>query len=72
MMGRTHVMFGITSLWLLAPVSGLLESDALAPCIMIGGFGALLPDLDAPHSLLSSVSLGGIRPLVPLAGSTLR
>lgn len=63
MMGRTHALLGIDALWLLEVWDGTGSSDRLFPLAVIGSVvGALLPDLDAPISLLSLTSLGGVRP----------
>ncbi len=66
MMGRTHALLGINALWLLEPL-WMLEPwtfDRLFPWALLGSVvGALSPDLDAPVSLLSLTSFGGVRPL---------
>ncbi len=67
MMWRTHALFGITSLWLLSPVPGLLTSHTVGPLCAFAAFGALLPDLDAEESKVKSLSWRGIRPFAPLA-----
>jgi len=67
MMGRTHVLGGLSTLWLLQPFPNALTSDTLLPLCLCAGLGALLPDLDAEVSLLSSVQIGAIRPLAPLS-----
>jgi inner membrane protein len=76
MMGRTHLLLGINSLWLLEgagavtlPLLGtapLSAPERFALCVASASLGALLPDLDASSSLLQNVSLGGVRPLIPL------
>jgi inner membrane protein len=68
MMWRTHVLFGISSLWLLSPVPGVLTSHTVGPLAAFAAFGALLPDLDAEESKIRSLSWGGVRPFVPLSG----
>jgi membrane-bound metal-dependent hydrolase YbcI (DUF457 family) len=68
MMGRTHAIGGLASLWMLQLVPGAITTASdgsnlglLAVCAV---FGALFPDLDAPKSLLSlwSFNKKGIRP----------
>jgi inner membrane protein len=75
MMGRTHALLGLNSLWLLEgagstlqPLNGPLPLDggAFALCAGAAVLGALLPDLDAPNSLLQQASFAGVRPLAPL------
>jgi membrane-bound metal-dependent hydrolase YbcI (DUF457 family) len=68
MMWRTHALFGISSLWLLAPVPNLLTSASLGPLVLCATFGALLPDLDASASKIRSLGYGGVQPFVPLSG----
>jgi len=72
MMGRTHVLGGLSTLWLLQPVPGALTSDRLLPLCLLAALGALLPDLDAEVSLLSSVKIGAIRPLAPVSSLLFR
>src|SRR5690349_1558428 len=66
MMGRTHALLGITSLWLVAPVPGVLTPATIAPLAALAAFGALLPDLDADASTVRSIRLGGVRPFAPI------
>lgn len=66
MMGRTHALFGITTLWLLKPL-GLITADNLAPLVVIAVLGALSPDLDASESQLKRFNVAGITPFAPLA-----
>ena len=66
-MGRTHMLGGLSTLWLLQPIPGALTSDSLLPLCLLATLGALLPDLDAEVSLLSSVKIGAIRPLAPIS-----
>ncbi len=72
MMGRTHVLGGLSMLWLLQPLPGALTSDTLLPLCLLAALGALLPDLDAEVSLLSSVKIGAIRPLAPVSSLLFR
>jgi inner membrane protein len=67
MMWRTHVLFGMSSLWLLAPVPAVLTNHNVGPLCALAAFGALLPDLDAEESKVKSLSWKGIRPFAPLA-----
>jgi len=64
---RTHVLGGVGAawllLWLLFPLSGSL----LLGMALLGGFGALLPDLDAPGSRVSMLKVINLRPLLPLS-----
>ena len=67
MMGRTHLLVGLASLWLLEPVPGVLTSDSIGPLVLGAALGSLLPDLDATQSKLRSVSIARIQPFVPLS-----
>jgi inner membrane protein len=77
MMGRTHALLGFNCLWLLEGVgsassilgggSPLADAGRFTLCAIAVTLGSLLPDLDAPASLLQGVSLGGIRPVAPVA-----
>jgi len=67
MLWRTHMLFGIGSLWLLDMVPGTLTPDNAAPLAALAAFGSLLPDLDAAESKIKWVSVGGIRPFAPLS-----
>ena len=66
MMGRTHALFGLTSLWLL---SGAINQETFLPMLLAAVTGSLLPDLDAAESKLKHLSLAGITPLVPVANA---
>ena len=66
MMGRTHALFGIATLWLLeVPVA--ITQETIGPLVLCAVFGALAPDLDAGESKLKRLSVAGITPLAPLA-----
>jgi inner membrane protein len=67
MMGRTHALIGIGSLWMLAPFPLLLTPDTVAPLVACAALGALLPDLDATDSLAKQLSIARIQPLAPVA-----
>lgn len=62
MMGRTHLLLGLSSLWLIEPWLGGAP-DALALAVAGAALGSLLPDLDARHSLLQNVQVAELRPL---------
>src|SRR5262249_20655923 len=62
MLWRTHVLGGLSSLWLLTLVPNLVQSDTLPLLAVAASFGALLPDLDAEQSKLRSLSLAGVQP----------
>lgn len=63
MMGRTHALLGLNSLWLLE-VGLPPSSDRFVLCALGAALGSLLPDLDARASLLQSLRVGGVAPLV--------
>ncbi len=63
MMGRTHALLALSCLWLLE--AGPPSSPGHFALAALGAvLGALLPDLDAPTSLLQTLRVGGMRPLV--------
>ena len=66
-MWRTHVLFGMASLWVVSPIPNLLTNHNVGPLAAFAAFGALLPDLDADASKIRSLSWGGVRPFVPLS-----
>lgn len=67
MMGRTHALAGLASLWTLRSIPGAITPDTALPLVVLAVFGALVPDLDATDSLLRRTSLLGITPLVPFS-----
>ncbi len=67
MMGRTHILLGISTLWAFTLVPGALTSETLLPLASAATLGALLPDLDAAQSTLKSWKVAGTRPLWLLA-----
>ena len=67
MMGRTHMLLGAASLWLLRPLPNVLTAPDMVPMLALATFGALLPDLDAAGSTLKYWRLGGVQPFVPIA-----
>lgn len=63
MMGRTHLLLGVNSVWLLTLVPGAvgsLTSDMHNPGLLTGlaALGGLLPDLDAAQSTIKFLGLG--------------
>ena len=67
MMGRTHALAGVASLWCLQAFPSLLQPELLAPLSLLAVLGALLPDLDATQSQIKNLSIAGITPFAPLA-----
>jgi membrane-bound metal-dependent hydrolase YbcI (DUF457 family) len=67
MMSRTHLMAGITTLWLLTPIPGAVTGQTMAPLAVVAALGSLLPDLDAATSRLSTLEIAGVRPFAPVA-----
>lgn len=66
MMGRTHALIGLSTLWLFQ-WSGTLNAETLAPLIVLALGGVLAPDLDAQDSILKRFAIAGLRPFVPLS-----
>ena len=66
-MGRTHMLLGAASLWLLRPLPNVLSAPDVVPMLAFATFGALLPDLDAAGSTLKYWRIGGVQPFVPIA-----
>lgn len=66
MMGRTHALIGIASLWLLE-LPGAITQETIAPLVMFAVIGALAPDLDATDSKIKRLSVAGITPFAPVA-----
>jgi inner membrane protein len=64
---RTHALAGISALWLLEPIPDALTPWTVGILAVLAAFGALLPDLDAAHSKLTSLKVGGARPFLPLS-----
>jgi membrane-bound metal-dependent hydrolase YbcI (DUF457 family) len=62
MLWRTHVLAGISSLWLLEAIPPGTERENLALLIRVAAFGALLPDLDAAQSKIKHLSIARIKP----------
>jgi inner membrane protein len=62
MLWRTHVLAGISCLWLLEAVPPGIQRDNLALLAGVAAFGALLPDLDAAESKIKHLSVARIKP----------
>ncbi len=69
---HTHVLLGISSLWLLQAIPGALPVDHVALLAGLAAFGSLLPDLDAGESKVRSLSVAGVRPFVLFADAANR
>lgn len=67
MMGRTHALAGITTVWLLQGVPAWRSAEAVALLSLFTALGSLLPDLDATDSLIKRTSVAGVMPFAPLA-----
>ena len=55
----THTLFGISTLWLLAPLPPEALGYDLGTLAACAAFGALLPDLDASESKIKHLKLPG-------------
>ena len=53
----THTLFGISTLWLLAPVPPELLNTDFGVLAVAAAFGALLPDLDASESKIKHLKI---------------
>lgn len=64
MTGPSHIALGVSSVWLLRLVPGVVgplsATDGSSPGLLVGAaaLGALLPDLDAAHSTIKYLRLG--------------
>ncbi len=74
MTGPSHIALGVSSVWLLRLVPGVVGSlsvtDGSSPGLVVGAaiLGSLLPDLDAAHSTVKYLKLGArFQPFRPLA-----
>lgn len=67
MMERTHILVGISSLWLLAWIPNVVTPDTLGSLTVCAALGALLPDLDANNSTIKHLSVARIQPFAPVA-----
>ena len=55
----THAFFGISTLWLLAPLPPEVIGYDFGTLAAFAAFGALLPDLDATESKIKHLKLFG-------------
>ncbi len=53
----THTLFGISTLWLLAPVPPEILQTNMGVLAVAAAFGALLPDLDASESKIKHLKI---------------
>lgn len=67
MLWRTHVLGGVTCLWLEKLIPGALTANTLLPLSALACLGALLPDLDASEAKIQHLGVGGIEPCAPLS-----
>ena len=67
MVWRTHVLFGISSLWLVASFTNLWNAGTAGPMAACAAFGALLPDIDAGTAKIAQLSIGRMTPLAPVS-----
>lgn len=67
MLWRTHMLGGISSLWIVEAFPHGLTPELLAPLIVCAALGALLPDLDASEAKIEHLRLGQIEPFAPLS-----
>lgn len=63
MRGATHFALGANVIWI--PTLFQLPVDWWL--LFVGGFAALLPDLDAHESLIKNLNVRGIKPFAPIA-----
>jgi membrane-bound metal-dependent hydrolase YbcI (DUF457 family) len=67
MLWRTHVLGGISALWVLQALPHDITPEILAPLILCASVGALAPDLDAPEAKIKYLRIGEITLFAPLA-----
>jgi len=72
MLWRTHVLLGLSSLWIVAGIPGLLSPANAGPMAACAAFGALLPDLDAGTAKIAHLSVLRVRPFAPASASMMR
>lgn len=72
MTGKTHLLIGLNSLWLLAPIPGALTVSSLALAAAAAAIGSLLPDLDASQSTIKHAKIGRWQPMAVLANPIAR
>ncbi len=68
-MWRTHVLGGISALWILEMTPGITNTANVGVLAAVAAFGALLPDLDATSSKIRSLGVAGIQPFNPLGAA---
>lgn len=56
-MWRTHVLFGISTLWLLAPLPPEILQANMGVLAAVAALGALMPDLDASESKIKHLQI---------------
>lgn len=61
-MWRTHLVCGISALWILTPLSADLWALDYAAMAIGAALGALLPDLDAADSKIKHLRIGQFKP----------
>lgn len=54
---RTHALFGISSLWLLAPLPAEILQANMGVLTAAAALGALMPDLDASESKIKHLKI---------------
>lgn len=66
MMWRTHVLFGINTLWLLVPMPPEILQANVGVLAAVAALGALMPDLDASESKIKHLKVPNtqIRPFL--------
>lgn len=62
MLWRTHVLAGVSSLWLMELVPFAIGPNNISLLVAVAAFGSLLPDLDAAESKIKHLSIKGIKP----------
>lgn len=63
MRGATHFAIGANAVW----ISQLIGLPTDWWLVFVGGFAALLPDLDAHESVIKNLDVRGFKPFAPLA-----
>lgn len=57
MTGRTHLLVGLAAGFFVAHTAGV-QGFYIVPCVLMGGVGGLLPDIDHPKSIISGYMPG--------------
>jgi inner membrane protein len=60
---RTHVLGGVSALWLLNLLPITVSGEQLVMMAVGAAIGSLAPDLDSSHSKIASIEAFGIRPI---------